>query len=70
MKTTSRPHSARLRWLAPALLACLLVCPGSVLAQPEPEEGEKKSDDPVPSYLYFGFIAAGAIFVVCKSARR
>ena len=67
MKATFRASAA------PALLACLLALqPASVLAQkPEEEAGtEKKSDDPVPSYLYFGAISAAVLFLVCKSARR
>ena len=62
---------ASTRRVPPLLLAALIALyPATARAQKPEEEPEKKSDDPVPSYLYFGAISAAVIFIVCKSARR
>ncbi len=73
---TSKPitkfWTSAIRVVPPVLLAVLITLyPTTARAQnPEEEGGDKKSDDPVPSYLYFGAISSAVIFLVCKSARR
>jgi hypothetical protein len=55
-------------WAA-ALILSLAATP--VLAQEAPAEGgEESSGDPLYGYVATAFLAAGAIFAICKSARR
>lgn len=68
----------RFRWLSPLALTLgltLLLPPGPARAQ-EPtapaEAGaeEESKGDPLYGYVGTAFLAAGIMFVLCKSARR
>jgi hypothetical protein len=39
-------------------------------AQPEAAPAEESSGDPLYGYIATAFLGAGAIFAICKSARR
>lgn len=55
--------------LALALLAPLAHSPARAQEEAPPAEGDEKGR-PVDGYIVFFLFAAGALFVVCKSARR
>ncbi len=61
------------RWFAAlALLAGLASRPDIARAQDDLNAipGEEEEGDPLFGYLGTGFLACGALFVLCKSARR
>jgi hypothetical protein len=55
-----------------ALLAALVLPAASARAQEPPPgaPGTEESGNPVPGYVATGMLGFGAIFVLCKSARR
>jgi hypothetical protein len=58
----------RLRTLALALTLGLFAASAQA-QEPAPAEGES-TGNPVPGYIATGMLAAGTMFVLCKSARR
>jgi hypothetical protein len=62
----------RMAWLAPLVVtAAMAILPPSARAQDLPEPtGSSSSGRPLDGYFATALLAAGALFVVGKSARR